>query len=1098
MSEIPDTTQEPGAAVQSKPGRRFRRTALGALALLLILGATVAGLAWQATHGSVSLDFFRSRLEATLRARLPPQSTVTIGSTAVAYRSDQGIVLEARGLRLALPDVATVELAELATATTLSGLLRGQVDLSSVMVTGAKIAVVPPRLVRQGSPADIARTIARIFMAQVVAADNLVRRVGIEEVVVRNAALRIIDAAGQTGPALTISEANWMPLGPGRSKVWLQAIEENGAGWDLTVEHQIGRAGGTAVNVEIEDLPVAAFAPNLIDSAGEDAFFQSTVTLQTRMVSRQDGSFQGLRGVLSTGSGRLSVTGIDEINVAGGALSFTLGAAGDRLAFPKGEIRTGAGNMVFEGGLDLSNAERATLSGRIRSGSLPTIGTDRSVRITGGGLLLHINFRDPGLQVERVQLVTRDGTLSAIGQANLAGSAPGLSLALSLTEMPAAVARAFWPPFVAEKTRRWFDANVRSGMLGPATLQVSLPAEFIGRRGRDRILPDNALIGSLPFENGEFSPFRTFPVIREAAGYVDFGDATATVLAESGTVALPGRGDLQAGGTILVIPELGRPQPWGDLHLQLSGPAAALAALSNTPPLSVAADRNIQPEALSGQAQLLLDGSIPLFESDFRDVSSTFRLALTDFSSTAPISNRLIADADLVLEGSPQSFTVRGQGTMDGLQASVDLLLGSAAPGQSDVTVSLDDAARKRLGLGLGGLVTGPVLAAIKRSDDVRQQVALDLKGARISVPPLGWEKGPGVPATAAFVMEKTEEGTRIADLVLSGSGFGAKGGLSIGPDGRVKTVDLIEFALRAGDRLSVTAAASGGGYDVRVRGQALDARGIIRAVGEGMGGGGKTDIFPLRISLDVAEVTGQNNVLLSDVTGSMLITAKGLETVALKGAAKGNRGFEWTLGKEGGARVLRVAAADGGALIRFAGIYTKIADGRLVLDYRGTPGGAGTGVMVMQDFRLLNETALAPAVETARQTAARAARQVEAQTPGELRFTQVRIPFRQEGWVIAIDDAALRGPMLGATASGTVNIPGRKMAISGTFIPAFGLNNIAGAIPIIGTILGGGRDEGLVGITYKLFGPVANPKLAMNPISAIAPGIFRKIFEYR
>ena len=106
-------------------------------------------------------------------------------------------------------------------------------------------------------------------------------------------------------------------------------------------------------------------------------------------------------------------------------------------------------------------------------------------------------------------------------------------------------------------------------------------------------------------------------------------------------------------------------------------------------------------------------------------------------------------------------------------------------------------------------------------------------------------------------------------------------------------------------------------------------------------------------------------------------------------------------------------------------------------------------------------------------------------------------MPFRQEDWVIIIDDAALRGALIGATASGTVNLPGGKMAISGTFIPAFGLNNIAGSIPLIGGILGGGRDEGLVGITYKLFGPLDNPDLTMNPISAIAPGIFRRIFEY-
>jgi hypothetical protein len=153
---------------------------------------------------------------------------------------------------------------------------------------------------------------------------------------------------------------------------------------------------------------------------------------------------------------------------------------------------------------------------------------------------------------------------------------------------------------------------------------------------------------------------------------------------------------------------------------------------------------------------------------------------------------------------------------------------------------------------------------------------------------------------------------------------------------------------------------------------------------------------------------------------------------------------------------------------------------------------------MVMRDFHLQARQRLRRPSRAQGRLRPIARASATRQNSGDLHFTQLRIPFRQDRWVISIDDAALRGPMLGATATGTVNIPGKKMALSGTLIPAFGLNNIAGAIPIIGTILGGGRDEGLVGITYKLFGPIDGPKLAMNPISAIAPGIFRKIFEYR
>jgi hypothetical protein len=353
------------------------------------------------------------------------------------------------------------------------------------------------------------------------------------------------------------------------------------------------------------------------------------------------------------------------------------------------------------------------------------------------------------------------------------------------------------------------------------------------------------------------------------------------------------------------------------------------------------------------------------------------------------------------------------------------------------------------------------------------------------------------VPATASFLMEKTATGREVTSFQLSGKGFEARGALSFGLDGRLRTMELEKLALRPGDQLTVSATANGGGYDVKVRGASLDARGIIQGVRSGLSGG-SADIFPIKLSLNVEVVTGQNDVSLSNVAGTMRITRKGLDAVSLKGATGANQPFEWTLGREGDTRVLRLFADGGGALIRFAGIYSRVAGGNLILDYSGPVGGTGAGVAVMRDFRLLNETALRPAINTVTSNASRGGIEpANSQEESDLQFSQLKIPFRQEGWVITITNAALRGAALGATASGTVNIPGGKIAISGAFIPAFGLNNMPGAIPLLGGLFGG-RNGGLFGVTYRLFGPLDSPQLTMNPISALAPGIFRKIFEYR
>ena len=185
---------------------------------------------------------------------------------------------------------------------------------------------------------------------------------------------------------------------------------------------------------------------------------------------------------------------------------------------------------------------------------------------------------------------------------------------------------------------------------------------------------------------------------------------------------------------------------------------------------------------------------------------------MADFSSTSPIKEHTIADADLTLEGTPKSFTMTGEGTMDGMPASVDLLLGTDVESQTDVAVTLDEAARERLGLTFGGLVTGPIKATMKSIAENRQEVALDLKTAQISLPFLGWEKGKGVPATARFVMEKTEEQTRVTDLVVSGKGFAAEGSVTVGADGHVRQLQLDKVALRPGDRLSLTATAKAAG----------------------------------------------------------------------------------------------------------------------------------------------------------------------------------------------------------------------------------------------------------------------------------------------
>jgi len=113
------------------------------------------------------------------------------------------------------------------------------------------------------------------------------------------------------------------------------------------------------------------------------------------------------------------------------------------------------------------------------------------------------------------------------------------------------------------------------------------------------------------------------------------------------------------------------------------------------------------------------------------------------------------------------------------------------------------------------------------------------------------------------------------------------------------------------------------------------------------------------------------------------------------------------------------------------------------------------------------------------------------------LAFSRLRAEFTRQNGQLTIREGVVKGPTIGATIEGKIDYPGNQVRMSGTLIPMYGLNNIFGQIPIVGLFLGGGSNEGLIGVTYEVVGSPGQPVLRVNPISAMAPGVLRKIFEF-
>jgi hypothetical protein len=107
-----------------------------------------------------------------------------------------------------------------------------------------------------------------------------------------------------------------------------------------------------------------------------------------------------------------------------------------------------------------------------------------------------------------------------------------------------------------------------------------------------------------------------------------------------------------------------------------------------------------------------------------------------------------------------------------------------------------------------------------------------------------------------------------------------------------------------------------------------------------------------------------------------------------------------------------------------------------------------------------------------------------------------MRAPFSVGYGQFVLEESYLKGPLLGANLRGKVDFKTKRVNLGGTYIPLQGLNGAFGAIPVLGQILSGTQGEGIFGITFAVQGPTSDPQVIVNPLSLVAPGIFREMFQ--
>ncbi|KQT83432.1 hypothetical protein [Aurantimonas sp. Leaf443] len=1067
------------------------------VAIVLCLAAAVGYL----TATPAGQAFLRGHVERLASAALGPDIEVELGAQRLdfAARGAVGIAFDDVVLRHRTDRTRLATLSQGSVGVSIGALLRGRVDLDAIRIDGLRVDPSLADRFGSGTP-DPDRIIAGIDRG--IAA---LRRLGLSSIEIEDAGL--IDR----------------PQGP--RLVSLDLTEEGADTFAL------------AATVRVADRLIAADASATLAADADRLQALSIAVPDIALVSPGDGAASGatlglaLSTSVSAGTRTFLLAADAAVPLHEPVEALGSPAPGDaarhvtlpertriELAYVEGSgslslrplrLDFGRAAATLEGRIALRADERGARGIELSTRELvSTVGADpqtaEAARLSVSGAL----EADGTLDLPKLRLEAGGGTIDGSARWT-GGTGPDSRIGVSLAgeNVSAAAVRAFWPVLIAPETRDWVlkhvdpagavaDARFEFGVSWPRLVEMTVPGHGPS--------PEELRLDARIVAAG-FGVLETMPRLRNVSLRVAVAGGDTRIDFDEGRIDGAEGVTVKPSSIAFHRRDVGR--VGAEVALALSGDLGEMLAVADNPPIRALDRIGWKREDVSGRADVAIAVDLGLgrgvAQSDILENWSV----LADVKGAdlrRSIEGRRLANLTGTVSVSPGTAIGTLDGTLDGIPARIEFTRPFAPDpvGTPSLAIEakLSDAVLADRLPGLKTLLDGPVAAKLVQAGEAFD-AEIDLRDARLTLPGVEWTKGKGVPAKLTFKAAFSEGGlTRVSDAKLSGEGFAAVGAAEIDREG-LKTLQLDRAVFNAGDDFRLQLQRTKNGLSAVLKGDQFDARPILaslRASAGRKGGGGGGGARDLDVTVDLGRLVGFGKETLRGVSLAFAQRGGRLASARFDGESPSSAPLSLALDGEKGVRRLSLATSDAGVLLRFAGVYPRMAGGQARVELQGSDKAGYTGALRIDGFTLVDEPRLASLVGTTSSSddasLARAiGRDIEVAN-AYFDTASLSLSYRDERLVV--EDGIVRGPVFGSSFAGLLHDGAGGIDIGGSFMPAYGINRIFGALPFVGGILGNGNEGGLIGITYRLSGAFADPTLAINPISAIAPGIFRRIFQ--
>jgi Protein of unknown function len=1134
--------------------RWVKRLAVVLAALLVIFTTSFGVLWWRLGAGPINLDMVTPWLAAAIQDSIGHGNTVEVGGTQIERAGRIHVAVRIRDIIVRDQDHAIVASAPKAEVR-LSGstLLMGRLRAESLNLVDAVLAVritpdgnvtvstgdtakplatgvtrkqqpgVPPAPgsvpggVPQPAPSAPATASSNTATSGLLAGldwlDSLsltgLDGQNLNEIGLKNGVLVVDDQ--QRGNKWTFDNISLSLRRPSGGGVALSVGEEGKRAWSLRVLVGPPENGVRTVDIRADKLRTSNI---LLALRLKDMTYNADLPLSGEVkgeISR-DGLPTYLKGKLTMGAGTIIDTDTPDYPMAIDQAEMSLEwDSSRRVLVAPFKVVSGANRITLLAHLEPPNDNVQDWQLGFSGGTILLSGINDEPPLIFNRIAVGFRFDTVGKRVLLTQADFSNGEIGVAGTGSIDYSGePRLKLGFAGTPMSATALKRIWPALIVPEVREWIEERIERGSVQRLDVAVNSPVKNLPRKGPP--IPEDGLEVNIVANGVVVHPVDGLPPVRDADLKVHITGRTATVTIGQAIADTPSGRKLTLSDFLFEVPDMApKPMP-ARVKVRVDGSVPAAAEIMASDRLSDLSATPIDPASSKGTLSAIITMGMPLIgQLTKADTSYAVNAELTNFSADKLVMNQKLEANSLKVVASNQGYQVKGDVKINGQPATLDYR--KPADGDADIKLlaTLDDASRAKLGLDLGPAVTGNVPIKLNGKiasgdHDSRVGVEADLTALKLDNVLPGWVKLPGKLTRATFNVVPKAQSTRFEDIVIDGGGTSIKGSLEVDQNGDLMNANFPVYAPSDGDKTSLRAERGPDGVlKVTMRGDVFDGRGFLNSVKSGTAKDADSKSKMKNVDVDVdlkfGAVMGANGEALRSVDSKLSRRNGGFRSFTLTGKIGRDTPLSADLGRIGrdtpttvgsrwqGREVVLVETKDAGAFFRFADIYSKVLGGQLelVMDPPSSDSTAREGSIDVQNFKVKGEQAID--------------RQVAPGSTGaqnSVDFSLAHAEFSSQNGKLTVPEAVLKGPLIGGTIGGFIDYPANQVRMSGTFIPVYGLNNLPAQIPLFGFLFGGGSNEGVFGVTFQIVGTPSKPDVRVNPLSAMMPGLTRKIMEFQ